>query len=38
MLAARTPEGEALAADNHIYLERSKRFFFDEVEYRPGPK
>lgn len=33
-----TPEGEALAADNHIYLERSKRFFFDEVEYRPGPK
>jgi len=28
-----TPEGKVLAADNRIYLERSKRFFFDEVEY-----
>jgi hypothetical protein len=28
-----TPAGKALAADNRIYLERSKRFFFDEVEY-----
>ena len=28
-----TPEGEALVADNRIYLARSKRFFFDEVEY-----
>jgi hypothetical protein len=28
-----TPEGKALAADNQIYLSRSKRFFFDEVEY-----
>jgi hypothetical protein len=28
-----TPEGEALVADNKIYLSRSKRFFFDEVEY-----
>ncbi len=28
-----TPEGEALVADNRIYLSRSKRFFFDEVEY-----
>ena len=32
-----TPEGKALAADNQIYLSRSKRFFFDEVEYRAGP-
>jgi len=28
-----TPEGEALSADNRVYLSRSKRFFFDEVEY-----
>ena len=28
-----TPEGKALAADNQIYLSRSRRFFFDEVEY-----
>jgi hypothetical protein len=28
-----TPEGEALVADNRVYLSRSKRFFFDEVEY-----
>jgi hypothetical protein len=27
-----TPEGEALAADNKIYLAQSKRFFFDEIE------
>jgi hypothetical protein len=33
-----TPEGKTLAADNKIYLSRSKRFFFDEVEYRIGPK
>ena len=33
-----TPEGQALAADNKIYLSRSKRFFFDEVENRVGPK
>jgi hypothetical protein len=32
-----TPEGKALTADNRIYLERSKRFFFDEVEY-PIPR
>ncbi len=34
----RTPEGEALAADNKIYLSRSKRFFFDEYEYHTKPK
>jgi hypothetical protein len=28
-----TPEGEALAADNRVYLSGSKRFFYDEVEY-----
>ena len=28
-----TPEGEALVADNRVYLSRSKRFFFDEVHY-----
>jgi hypothetical protein len=28
-----TPEGKALVADNKIYLARSKRFFFDEIEY-----
>jgi hypothetical protein len=28
-----TPEGEALVADNRIYLSGSKRFFFEEVEY-----
>ena len=31
-----TAEGEALGADNRIYLSRSKRFFFDEVEYHVG--
>jgi hypothetical protein len=31
-----TPEGEALIADNRVYLSRSKRFFYDEVEYRVG--
>ena len=31
-----TPEGEALSGDNRVYLSRSKRFFFDEVEYRVG--
>ena len=31
-----TPEGEALVADNRVYLSRSKRFFYDEVEYRVG--
>jgi len=31
-----TPEGEALSADNRVYLSRSKRFFFDEVEYHAG--
>jgi hypothetical protein len=31
--ANETPAGKALVADNRIYLERSKRFFFDEVEY-----
>lgn len=31
-----TPQGEALFADNRIYLSRSKRFFYDEVEYRVG--
>jgi hypothetical protein len=31
-----TPQGKALAADNLIYLERTKRFFFDEVEYPCG--
>jgi hypothetical protein len=31
-----TPEGEALSADNKVYLSRSKRFFFDEVEYHVG--
>jgi hypothetical protein len=31
-----TPEGEALVADNKIYLSRSKRFFYEEVEYRVG--
>jgi EthD domain len=25
-----TPEGEALSADNRVYLSRSKRFFFDD--------
>jgi len=33
-----TPEGRALVADNQIYLSRSKRFFFDEVEYHVGLK
>jgi hypothetical protein len=28
-----TPEGEALVADNRVYLSRSKRFFYEEVEY-----
>jgi hypothetical protein len=31
-----TPEGEALVADNRIYLSRSQRFFYDEVEYHVG--
>ncbi len=31
-----TPEGEALVADNRVYLSRSKRFFYDEVEYHVG--
>jgi hypothetical protein len=31
-----TPEGEALSADNRVYLSQSKRFFFDEVEYHVG--
>ena len=31
-----TAEGEALSADNRVYLSRSKRFFFDEVEYHVG--
>ena len=33
MPTTRLPEGEALVADNRVYLSRSKRFFFDEVEY-----
>ena len=33
-----TPEGKALAADNRVYLSRSKRFFYDEVEYRVSAK
>jgi hypothetical protein len=31
-LGKTSPEGIALAADNQIYLEKSKRFFFDERE------
>ncbi len=30
---AATPEGQALAADNEVYLHQSRRFFFDEVEF-----
>ena len=36
MPTTRLPEGEALSADNRVYLSRSKRFFFDEVEYHVG--
>jgi uncharacterized protein (TIGR02118 family) len=31
--AVQTPEGKALAADNSLYLSKSRRFFFDEIEY-----
>jgi hypothetical protein len=31
-----TPEGEALVEDNRVYLSRSQRFFYDEVEYHVG--
>jgi hypothetical protein len=33
-----TPAAKALTADNRVYLEYSKRFFYDEVEYSISPK